>query len=101
MREIAKVFVVGTLGLAVMLVLAGYLHARETQVSCNAKGYVLCSGGNCGSKTCSNGGTPGQNFCNALKCYMCDGCTGKWVEVGRSQSIPPPPGPIHVPPAAR
>jgi hypothetical protein len=80
------------IGLAVLLVPTGYVYPRENNQSCNAKGYALCPNGQCGSQNCSNNGKPGENFCNAIKCYMCDGCTGQWVGVGSSRSGPGPGG---------
>jgi hypothetical protein len=72
-------------GPAGLFIPAGYVYARETQQSCNAKRYVLCANGNCGSKYCGSI-EPGGNVCYPTgRCYMCDGCTGDWVPVGRSE----------------
>jgi hypothetical protein len=83
MTGIVKAFVGGTLGLAGLLVAAGYAYPLDTQKSCNASGYILCGDGNCGTKTCS-GKEPGETMCSPLSCYMCDGCSGTWVLVGRT-----------------
>lgn len=82
MTGIAKAFVAGTIGLAGLLVATGYAYPRDTQKSCNANGYILCGDGNCGTKTCG-GKEPGQTMCSHLACYMCDGCSGTWILVGR------------------
>jgi hypothetical protein len=96
-------FVVGTLGLAGLLIHAGYVHPApvDTQESCADKGYVLCSDGKCGSRTCG-GEAPGSTKCTtgrAGRCYMCDGCTSTWIEFGRSDPNQPGLKGI-VPPAA-
>jgi hypothetical protein len=81
------------IGLAALLVPAGEVYARETIQSCEDKGYRLCPSGQCGSVSCGGKTKPGDSFCsqgtgNPTKCYMCDGCTGTWVEVGRSKQGP-------------
>jgi hypothetical protein len=84
MTGIVKAFVAGTLGLAGLLVAAGYAYPLDTQKSCNAAGYILCGDGHCGTKTCG-GKQPGETMCSHVACYMCDGCSGTWILVGRSQ----------------
>ena len=81
MKGIVKASVVTTFALAWLLVGAAY--ARDTQKSCNASGYILCGNGNCGTQTC-NGKQPGETMCHRFACYMCDGCSGTWVLVGRT-----------------
>jgi hypothetical protein len=83
MTGIVKALVGGTLGLAGLLVAAGYAYTLDTQKSCNANGYILCGDGKCGTRTCG-GKEPGQTMCAPSACYMCDGCSGTWILVGRS-----------------
>lgn len=84
MTGIVKAFAGVTLGLAVLLAFAGYARAADTQKSCNASGYILCGDGHCGARTCG-GKQPGETICAPSACYMCDGCSGTWVLVGRIQ----------------
>jgi hypothetical protein len=84
MTGIVKALVGGTLGLAGLLVAAGYAYPLDTQKSCNASGYILCGNGKCGTMTCG-GRKPGETQCSHVACYMCDGCSGTWVLVGRTQ----------------
>lgn len=84
MRGIVKVFVIGILGLAGLLVPVGYVHAVDNAESCGKQGFILCKDGGCGSRKCSCQGkilTPGETCSNTLAgktyFYMCDGCTGK------------------------
>jgi len=51
------------MGLAGLLVPAGYVYSLETNRSCNAKGYVLRGDGHCGSQTCG-ARQPGYTFCS-------------------------------------
>ena len=105
-----KIIAVWSLGLAVLLIPAGYAHS-ETKKSCEKKGYVLCPGTKtCGSKTCigpGGGGVrpykPGETYCTPDgKCIMCDGCTGSMVEPERSEEgggkRPPKLRPEDIPP---
>ncbi len=90
MRTIMKVFVVGTLGLAGLLVPAGYVHPRQTQASCNANGFILCSNGECGEMTCIWEGKtmqPGETAVGYGMGWYCDGCSGIMRVVGRP--LPP------------
>ena len=84
MKGIVKASVVTTFALAGLLVGAGYARSADTQKSCNASGYILCGNGNCGTKTCG-GKQPGETQCSRMACYMCDGCSGTWVLVGRAE----------------
>lgn len=91
------------MGLVMWLVPAGDVYPRETQKSCNAKGYIICSNGQCGSKYCG-GSEPGRNACYPSgRCYYCDGCTGTWLPVGSSQpgqgGMVVPPGTMMPPPS--
>jgi hypothetical protein len=96
------------MGLAGLLIPVGDVYPRETNQSCNAKGYVLCSGGQCGSVSCGGTSKPGDSFCSQgtahpTQCYMCDGCTGQWKPVGSSepgQGRMVPPGTMLPPPIA-
>ena len=81
MKGIVKISLATTFALAGLLVGTGY--ARDTQKSCNASGYILCGNGNCGTKTCG-GRQPGETQCSRMACYMCDGCSGTWILVGRA-----------------
>jgi len=86
MKGIVKASVVTTfalVALAGLFVGAGYARSTDTQKSCNASGYILCGNGNCGTKTCG-GRQPGETQCSRMACYMCDGCSGTWVLVGRT-----------------
>ena len=110
MRGIVKVFVVGTLGLAGLLVPAGYVHSaqKETLKSCLDKGYAFCEGGTCASGKCG-GQSPGTTICGKYNCYMCDGCTSTWIVIRGSSEptqpwrggvVAPRPGGVYEPPAS-
>jgi hypothetical protein len=88
MRGIVKVFVIGVLGLAWLLVPLGYVHALDNTASCAKEGYILCKDGACGRRTCTCEGKtlkPGDT-CNTwvggkLNITYCDGCSGKMLQV--------------------
>ncbi len=86
MRGIVKVFVIGILGLAGLLVPVGYVHALDNAESCGKQGFLLCNDQTCGSRKCSCGGKllkPGEECSNTLAgktyFYVCDGCSGKVI----------------------
>ncbi len=96
MRGIVKVFVIGILGLAGLLVPVGYVHALDNADSCGKQGFILCKDGKCGSHKCSCDGkalTPGDT-CNKLVggkryFYYCDGCSGKMIQlITRQPNLP-------------
>jgi hypothetical protein len=93
MNSIIRTFIVWTLGLAVPLIPAEYVHSA-TKKQCEAKGTILCLGTTkCGTQSCvgpGGGGVrpykPGETYCDPTgKCSMCDGCSGKMVEPERSK----------------
>ena len=104
MRAIVKGFVIGTLGLAWLLVPVGYVYPVDnTTASCAKEGYVLCKDGNCGNRKCYCNNkvlTPGDTCTKTVggKSYffMCDGCSGKVISVIK----PPTPQPGLVKPPA-
>ena len=102
MRAIVKGFVIGTLGLAWLLVPVGYVHAKPTKESCAKEGFILCKDGACGSRKCWCNNkvlTPGDQCTNTLAgkvyIYMCDGCSGKLITVIKPTT--PQPGLVKPP----
>lgn len=96
MRGIVKGFVIGTLGLAGLLVPVGYVHAVDNTQSCFKQGFILCGDGKCGSHKCYCDNkllTPGETCIKMLggKYYffMCDGCSGKVIAVKTTQPTRP------------
>lgn len=84
MRGIVRAFVVGTLGLAWLLVPVGDVHAVP---KCDTKRYIVCPGGKCGNRTCSCDGKtlqPGADCLIDKKIHYCDGCSGKMKPIGIS-----------------
>jgi hypothetical protein len=88
MRGIVKVLVIGVLGLAGLLVPAGYVHALDNYESCRKQGYALCEDGKCGNRSCYCNNKvlkPGEDCTKTLggKHYMfiCNGCSGKMEPV--------------------
>ena len=88
MRGIVKVFMIGILGLAWLLVPVGYVRALDNAESCGKQGFILCKDGKCGSRNCTCQGKtlkPGEEcskLCvvgtTAKVCFdICDGCSGK------------------------
>jgi hypothetical protein len=97
-----KGLVIGTLGLAWLLVPVGYVNALDNTASCAKQGYILCSDGKCGSRSCyCNNKTlkPGDTCTKTLGgktyIYYCDGCTAKMIQVIKPQprqKLAPAPG---------
>lgn len=97
-KHVQTLVMAAMLALAITGVLAGYVQAAP-------KG---CTPETCGTETCTYpGGTPGPGEKEVyhggetlvvtggdgkLHAYMCDGFTGNWVLVGRTQTTPPRPG---------
>ena len=101
MRAIVKVLVIGVLGLVGLLVPVGYVHALDNAESCGKQGYLLCSDGKCGSRSCYCNNKvlkPGDECIKTLGgkqyIYYCDGCTGKMIPLITRQPTPvkPPAG---------
>jgi len=96
MRAIVKGIVIGTLGLAWLLVPVGYVHALDNAESCAKEGFILCKDGACGRRTCTCQGKtlkPGED-CKRweggkLKIDFCDGCSGKMTQVISRQPTRP------------
>jgi len=97
MRAIVKGFVIGTLGLAWLLVPVGYVHAApiDPTKSCDTQRYIVCGDGSCGSRKCYCNNkvlTPGDACTKKVggKTYIfyCDGCSGKVVSLITRQPTP-------------
>ena len=105
MREIVKVFVIGILGLAGLLVPVGYVQALDNSESCAKQGFILCKDLNCGSHKCvceAKAISPGEDCIKHLGgkvfFFQCDGCTGALVAINEIRpGAAPQPGAVLQP----
>lgn len=101
------------LGFAVLSSTTGHVHATDNRTSCESRGGLWVPGAGCADKTCTLGGRtyqPGETVIyrrpnGELRVIMCDGFTGQWTLVGRTQptetsSVAPEPGGVAPSPEA-
>jgi hypothetical protein len=110
-KTVRPLVTAAVLGVAVLSSTAAHVHAYDNQSSCERRGGLWVPGAGCADKTCQYGaGTfqPGETrvygFATGhLAVYMCDGFTGEWVLVGRTQpteTSPVAPEPSGVAPSS-
>jgi hypothetical protein len=100
-RNYVRTLVVAVL-LAATIVTAStvQVHAmrpwHNTKSTCQADGYAWDEARGCADEYCNDGlmgyGEPGETQVFQNHIYMCDGFSGQWTQVGRTQTNPVLPG---------